>query len=104
MKLLILVNYGGRLTGEHRIEPGEYEPDDSRLFGLGDYLVAAGHARPIIDVDEPLDDRREGTDTGSGETAPDGDEDTLADVVPTPQPDTKAQLLVDHEPAPKRKR
>jgi len=42
-------NYGGRLTNEERIEPGEYEDTDPRLFGLAKYLVENGHAEVIAE-------------------------------------------------------
>lgn len=47
MRIKLLHNYGGTLTGERRIEPGEYDATDERLFGLADYLVANGHARVV---------------------------------------------------------
>lgn len=40
----VLQNYGGYNTNERRILPGEYDDNDPRLFGIGDYLVQHGHA------------------------------------------------------------
>jgi hypothetical protein len=52
MRIQVLINYGGRNTGEQRIKPGEYDADDPRVYGIADYLVANGHAR-VIAVDPP---------------------------------------------------
>lgn len=47
----VLINYGGALTNELRIEPGDYSADDPRLFGLADHLLEAGHAIALDDDD-----------------------------------------------------
>lgn len=49
-------NFGGRMTNEQRIEPGDYVADDERLHGLAEYLVANGIAEIVADeapADEP---------------------------------------------------
>lgn len=43
----VLMNYGGRLTEEKRIEPGVYDEGDPALFGLDDYLVKMGVAQVV---------------------------------------------------------
>lgn len=48
-------NYGGKLTGEQRIEAGDYAADDARLFGLADYLVTNGHAAVIENEPPPVE-------------------------------------------------
>lgn len=40
-------NYRGRPTNEKIIPPGVYAENDSRLFGLADYLVQNGHATVV---------------------------------------------------------
>lgn len=47
MRIQVLHNYGSVAMGAARIEPGDYEIDDPRLFGRGDYLVKNGHAVPL---------------------------------------------------------
>jgi len=46
-KVQVLEDYGGRRTGEVRIQPGVYDVDDPALFGLADYLIANGKARKV---------------------------------------------------------
>jgi len=62
----VLHNYGGRLTGEKRIEPGIYQDHDDALFGLAAYLVVNGHAvmvdgelPPPEVIDVPEDEEEE---------------------------------------------
>lgn len=50
MRIRVLINYGGALTNELRILPGDYDQDDPRLFGLAGWLLEVGHA---IALDEP---------------------------------------------------
>ncbi len=40
----LLHDYGGERTNERRIQPGDYDEHDERLFGLADYLIENGHA------------------------------------------------------------
>lgn len=49
MKINLLRNYGGWNTHEQRIEPGVYDADDGRLFGLAAYLIENGHAVAVIE-------------------------------------------------------
>lgn len=49
----VLINFGGRITREQRIPPGEYVENDPRLLGVADYLLANGHAIVVGRVDEP---------------------------------------------------
>ncbi len=49
----LLHNYQGLSTQNQTIAPGDYAPDDERLFGLADYLVESRHAE-WIDVAEPV--------------------------------------------------
>lgn len=51
MKIMMLKNYGGSLTGEKRILGGVYDSEDPALFGLADYLVENGHAVVVIPAD-----------------------------------------------------
>ncbi len=49
MRIKILNNYGGKLTGERRILPGEYEDNDPALFGVSaQYLIDNGHAIKVL--------------------------------------------------------
>lgn len=45
----VLHNYGGALTNERRIAPGDYVDSDERLLGIADYLVENGHAEVIAE-------------------------------------------------------
>ncbi len=56
----LLINYGGTLTGDQRIEPGDYYEDDPALFGLAKYLVEAQKcAIWIADVEYFVNDESE---------------------------------------------
>jgi len=48
-------NYGGRLTNEQRILPGEYDITDERLFGAGEYLIANGYAVVTSETVDPIE-------------------------------------------------
>ncbi len=57
----VLINFGGKLTNERRILPGEYTDDDPALFGIAAYLLEHGFAvrlnEPAIEEvkdDEPI--------------------------------------------------
>ncbi len=52
MRIKVLYNYGGAMTHEARIQPGEYDIDAPELFGAGRYLVENGHAT-VIENDTP---------------------------------------------------
>lgn len=52
LRIRLAQDYGGRLTNEKRIAPGDYYADDLRGFrraDLPEYLVANGHAVWIED-------------------------------------------------------
>lgn len=50
MRIEVKNNYGGSLTKERRILPGEYDSEDPALFGLADYLLEHGHAITAIEI------------------------------------------------------
>lgn len=52
MRIRVLANYGGAMTNEARIEPGEYDFDAPELFGAGQYLLDNGHAVALESVPE----------------------------------------------------
>lgn len=51
-RIRVLINYGGKDTNERRIEPGEYDLNDERLFGVGERLLANGQAVDITPAAE----------------------------------------------------
>lgn len=53
MRIRVLINYGGALTNELRILPGDYDQDDPRLFGLAGHLLEVGHAITLDDLAAP---------------------------------------------------
>lgn len=66
MRIKVLNIYRGRPSKDLEIQPGEYDADDPRLFGLAAYLVANGHAvvvaateTPVAPEAEPLADHDE---------------------------------------------
>lgn len=85
MRIKVLHSYRGRLTKELEIQPGEYDADDPRLFGLADYLVKNGHAVVVAATEPPA----------TPEAEPLADQDELpartheADVWDKPNPPDK---------------
>jgi hypothetical protein len=63
MRIKVLDSYRGRPSKELEIQPGEYDADDPRLFGLADYLVTNGHAivLPTIEETTPVEAKPEAT-------------------------------------------
>lgn len=54
MRIRVTREFGGRLTSEQRIYPGEYEMDAPALFGVGKYLLDNGFAEQIpLDRQDP---------------------------------------------------
>lgn len=53
-RIRVLHNWGGEPSAFRRVEAGEYDINDPRLFGLAEYLVTNGHAVAI--EAEPPDD------------------------------------------------
>lgn len=52
MRIQVIRDFAGRLTGERRIFPGEYALEDPALFGAGQYLLDNGFA-VVIGAPEP---------------------------------------------------
>lgn len=52
----ILYGYRGERTQEQFIPAGVYDEDDPRLYSLGDYLVANGHALEATETTEETDE------------------------------------------------
>jgi hypothetical protein len=86
-------NFGGTVTGERRILPGEYDISDPALFGAGRYMLANGHATL---VDGELDPEPSSGNVAG--TAPAGDEPTASERLAALQalaeesPDTEVRL------------
>lgn len=58
MRIRVNRDFGGRITDERRIPPGEYALDDPALFGVGQYLLDNGFAEmlePLVVADAPVD-------------------------------------------------
>lgn len=57
----VLHHYRGVPSDMKRIYPGEYAPDDPRLFGLADYLVSNGHAERLPNVEPEAPEEKPST-------------------------------------------
>jgi hypothetical protein len=49
-RIRVLNNFGGKVTNERRILPGDYDADDEAIMGLADYLVSEGVAIEIAGI------------------------------------------------------
>lgn len=47
MRIRVTRDFGGRITDEKRIHPGEYDLSDPALFGVGKYLLDNGFAEAM---------------------------------------------------------
>lgn len=81
MRIKVLTIYRGRPSKEQEIQPGEYDADDPRLFGLAAYLVKNGHAVVVSDPEKPA--------AQDGEPLADRNQDVGADVWDKPNPPDK---------------
>ncbi|MFN8452024.1 MAG: hypothetical protein U0521_26380 [Anaerolineae bacterium] len=56
MRIRVNRDFGGRITDERRIPPGEYALDDPALFGVGQYLLDNGFAERVSDGSVSIND------------------------------------------------
>lgn len=67
MHIRVLRDFGGRLTNEQRILPGDYALDDPALLGVGQYLLDNGFAAALDPIPESAP-----VDAGVVDEIPDG--------------------------------
>jgi hypothetical protein len=79
-RIFVKVNYGGRITREQRIVPGEYDIDAPELFGAGEYLLENGHAVAVKTEAVPVREATKAVEIQTVSIEPNAPEETGVEV------------------------